>query len=56
MIDSRVADAVELDADAAGIIDVAVTMLELVYGDRELQPRNGQQREAYDSTPIHTIR
>ena len=56
MIDRRVPYAVQLDADVAGIIDVAVTMLELVYGDRELQPRNGQQREAYGSTPIHTIR
>lgn len=56
MIDSRVPDAVKLDADVAGIIDVAVDMLDLVYGDRELQPRNGQQREACGSTPIQSIR
>ena len=56
MIDSGVPDTVELDTDMAGIIDVAVDVLELVYGDRELQPRDGQQREAYGSTPIHSIR
>ena len=51
-----IVDAIELDTDVAGIVDVAGDVLELVYGDRQLQPRNGQQREAYGSAPMVSIR
>ena len=56
MIDRGVPDAIELNTDVARIVDVASIVLELVYGDRELQQRNGQQREAYGSPPIMSIR